>query len=125
MKGYAVIAFYACIVLYVVFVATRLTTSRPDDDDPNASGFPELLLLIHAGAVVVGVVIPLIVYACQGGFAGMTIGQVLLALPDMAFDVDTYGLPARIVSYSFALAALYGLYKFVLWVHYRHTGIRE
>lgn len=122
MEGVAFIGFYLCIVLYIVFVVTRLTTNRPEDDE--SSGFVEVALGLHAAAVVLGVIIPLIVYACQGGFAGMSIGQILRALPDMAFD-EAYGIPSRIVTFTFGVAVLYGLFKFVLWVHYRRTGIKE
>lgn len=122
MEGVAFIGFYLCIVLYIVFVVTRLTTNRPEDDE--SSGFVEVALGLHAAAVVLGVIIPLIVYACQGGFAGMSIGQILRTLPEMAFD-EAYGIPSRIVTFTFGVAVLYGLFKFVLWVHYRRTGIKE
>lgn len=125
MEAYAVIAFYVCIIVYAVFVVTRLTTSRPETGDPNARGFVELALLLHAGLVVVGVVIPLIVFAVRGGFSGQSIGQILLALPRMAFDEDSFGFPARLVSYSFVLAGIIGLYQFARWVHYRRTGIKD
>lgn len=122
MEGIAIIGFYLCIILYIVFVVVRLTTNRPEDDE--SSGFVEVALGLHAGLVVLGVIIPLIVYACQGGFAGMSIGQILRALPEMAFD-GAYGIPSRIVTFTFGIAVLYGLFKFVLWVHYRKTGIKE
>lgn len=125
MEGYAIIAFYVCIIVYVVYVVTRLTTTRPEDDDPNATGYVELALLLHAGLVVVGVVIPLIVFAIRGGFQGLTILQVLRTLPRMAFDEDAYGFPARLVSYSFVFAGIIGLYQFARWVHYRRTGIKD
>ena len=123
MEGFSLAAFYGFIVVYIVFVVTRLTTNRPEDDE--SSGFVEVALGLHAGLIVLGVIIPLIVYACQGGFAGMSIGQILIALPEMAFDTETYGIPARIVTYTFAIAEMYGLYRFVIWVHYRKTGIKE
>lgn len=122
MEGIAIIGFYLCIVLYIVFTVTRLTTERPEDDE--SSGFVEVALGLHAGLVVFGVIVPLIVYACQGGFAGMSIGQILLALPEMAFD-EAYGIPSRIVTFTFGIAVLYGLFKFVLWVHYRKTGRKD
>jgi len=122
MEGIAIIGFYLCIVLYIVFTVTRLTTERPEDAE--GSGFVEVALGLHAGLVVLGVIVPLIVYACQGGFAGMSIGQILLALPEMAFD-EAYGIPSRIVTFTFGIAVLYGLFKFVLWVHYRKTGRKD
>lgn len=125
MAVFGVLVFYVCILLYVVFVVTRLTTSRPETDDPNATGYVELALLLHAGLVVVCVVIPLIVFAVRGGFYGQSVGQILLALPSMAFDEDAYGFPARLVSYSFVFAGIIGLYQFARWVHYRRTGIKD
>jgi hypothetical protein len=122
MEGFSLAAFYGFIIVYIVFVVTRLTTNRPEDDE--SSGGVELALVLHAGVVVLGVIIPLIVYACQGGFAGMHIGQILIALPDMAFD-EAYGVPSRIVTYTFVIAEMYGLYRFVTWVHYRKTGRKD
>jgi hypothetical protein len=117
MQGIGIILFYALIIMYCIYVWATFTSKRPEDKNLF------LPLAVHAIAVLLFCIIPLVFYICKGGFAGMTFLEIIRYIPELAFDEST-GVPYNVVSFSFFIAGFLGIVKFSECISKKRKGIK-